>query len=93
MTTRDILGGLSMEEYVETFYDNGTWHSRRQDCIEPFASGATREQLIAIGAEVARWNHVRHVIRDESGGIVEVDVYGTGPYPHRSPVRRIRPNR
>lgn len=49
---------------IETYYQHGTWYNRRHDCDQPFASGESREQLIAIGVEVARWNSLRHVVRD-----------------------------
>jgi hypothetical protein len=96
MTTRRRHGSGSAVELhadVETYYENGTWHTRRRDSAEPFASGANRIQLIAIGVEVARWNGLCHVIRDTDGTIVEVNRYVTGPYPSRSPVTRVRPRR
>jgi hypothetical protein len=62
---------------VETYYRGGSWHSRRGDCIQPFASGSGREELITVGVEVARWNGLRHVIRDTAGAIVEVNIYVT----------------
>ncbi len=46
--------------------------------------------MIAVGAEVARWNGLRHIIWDTDGTIVEVDAYVAGPYPSRSPVSRTR---
>jgi hypothetical protein len=79
--------------YVETYYDHGRWFSRRNDCAEPFQSGSYRERLIAAGAEVARWNHIRHVIRDTTGEIIEIDVYAASPYPPRSPVRHFSRSR
>ncbi|TCN31185.1 hypothetical protein EV644_12960 [Kribbella orskensis] len=93
MTTRtDNASDTAVELHadVETYYDNGTWHTRRCDSAEPFASGASRVRLIAIGVEVARWNGLRHIIRDTDGNIVEVNRYVTGPYPSRSPVTRER---
>jgi hypothetical protein len=76
--------------YVETYYSAGKWYARRNDSEQAFASSSLREWSIAVAAEVARWNHIPHVIRDTDGNIVEIDVYGTGPYPHRSPLRRVR---
>ena len=72
---------------VETYFENGAWHTRRCDSAEPFASGASRSRMIAIGVEIARWNGLCHIIRDLEGHIVEVNRYVTGPYPSRSPAR------
>ncbi|MGH3460694.1 MAG: hypothetical protein ACRDP9_04380 [Kribbellaceae bacterium] len=76
---------------VETSYLRGTWCTRRCDSDQPFASGASRQRLIAIGVEVARWNHLRHIIRDTEGNIVEINTYVSGPYPARSPISREHP--
>ncbi|GAA2806585.1 hypothetical protein [Kribbella solani] len=62
---------------VETYYLDGRWHTRRGDSEKPFASGVSRERMIAIGVEVARWNGFRHVIRDVAGSVVEVSSYDT----------------
>lgn len=55
------------DRYVETYYDDGNWHSRRHDSDRPFASGDVRVEQIAVGAEVARWNQVRHIVRHRDG--------------------------
>lgn len=91
MTVDDREDESIRARFVETYHRDGVWHSRRHDCAEPFASGEGRERIIALGAEVARWNYSRHIIRDRSGAIVEIDLYSAGPYPPRSPIRRIRP--
>ena len=62
---------------VETYFRDGSWHTRRGDCPRPFASGARREQLITAGVDVARWNGLSHIIRDTDGTIVEINVYVT----------------
>jgi hypothetical protein len=62
----------NLESYVETFYQHGRWHTRRRECGQPFASGPSREQMIALGAEVARWNLLQHVIRNTDGTIAEM---------------------
>lgn len=80
--------GNELEAEVETYFGDGQWHTRRGDCAKPFASGASREHLIAIGVEVARWNGFRHVIRDVDGNLVEISLYDHGPYPSRSPISR-----
>ncbi|TCO32741.1 hypothetical protein EV652_104347 [Kribbella steppae] len=64
---------------VETYYRDGSWHTRRGDCTRPFASGTRRDRLITVGVEVARWNGLRHIIRDTDGTIVEVNLYITSP--------------
>ena len=48
---------------VETYFENGVWKNRRPGC-EPFSSGGPRLRQVAIGAEVARWAHAQHIIRD-----------------------------
>jgi len=78
---------FELHSNVETYYQDGRWHTRRCDSDEPFASGASRLRLIAIGVEVARWNGLRHLIRDADGTIAEVNTYLVGPYPSRSPAR------
>jgi hypothetical protein len=74
---------------VETYYDNHIWKNRRGDCERPFSSGPRLRQ-IAIGAEVARWAQASHIIRRTDGTIEEINTYGPGPYPPRSPTRTIR---
>lgn len=75
------------EPFVETYCQDGVWMSRRSDAEEPFSSGGSMNREIAAAAEVARWAQVRHVIRNADGTIAEIDAYGSGPYPHRSPTR------
>lgn len=96
MTTRDdtgLSGDVSLHADVETYHQNGAWHTRRCDSPEPFASGPSRVRLIAIGVEVARWNGLCHIIRDIDGTVAEVNRYTTGPYPSRSPVTTTRVGR
>jgi hypothetical protein len=87
-TTDDVI---ELHADVETYYQNGAWHTRRCDASEPFASGQNRTRLIAIGVEVARWNGLCHIIRDADGTVVELNRYATGPYPSRSPTISSRP--
>jgi len=68
---------------VETYFEDGSWRTRRQDSKAPFASGPSRQQMIAAGAEVARWNQVRHIIRDRDGTVAEVNTYGSAGLPAR----------
>ncbi len=77
---------------VETYSEDGVWKSRRPGCA-PFSAGGPRLRQLAIGAEVARWAQSQHVIRDEAGAIVEINIYNPGPFPPRSPSRTIRPSR
>jgi hypothetical protein len=74
---------------IETYCENGTWKNRRGDCDQPFSSGPRLRQ-IAIGAEVARWARASHIIRGADGTIEEINIYGSGPYPPRSPIKTIR---
>jgi hypothetical protein len=75
---------------VETYYENGVWKNRRLDCDQPFSTGGSMLRQLAEGAEVARWNGARHIVRDTDGAIVETNIYGSGPYPHRSPIKTVR---
>lgn len=75
------------EPFVETYCSDGVWMSRRSDADEPFSSGGSMNREIAAAAEVARWAQIKHVIRNADGTIAEIDTYGSGPYPHRSPTR------
>jgi hypothetical protein len=86
MTPYEPDAAFELHADVETYHRDGRWHTRRRDSLEPFASGANRLRMIAIGVEVARWNGLRHVIRHTDGTIAEVNTYLTGPYPSRSPV-------
>ena len=76
------------DAFVETYCVGGVWMSRRSDADEPFSSGGSMNREIAAAAEVARWAQIKHVIRNADGTIAEVDTYGSGPYPHRSPTRQ-----
>ncbi len=78
------------ERDVETYWDR-TWKTRRVGCDEPFSSGGPRMRQVSIGAEVARWAGVRHLIRNADGSLEEINVYRSGPYPSRSPAKTIRP--
>lgn len=90
MTTRSEKGAGDLHLGVETYFDGDRWHTRRSDSDEPFASGYSRARMIAVGVEVARWNGLRHIIRDADGWVVESNEYVTGPYPSRSPVSSSR---
>lgn len=74
---------------VETYWEQGVWRNRRIGSEQPFSSGGPRLRQLTIGAEVARWAGVRHIIKDPDGQIVETNVYAAGPYPSRSPVEKI----
>ena len=62
MPAADILA--SRVRFVETYRDNGVWKSRRSDSPIPFATGGSRQHQISVGAEVARWHEVEHIVRD-----------------------------
>ena len=68
---------------VETFLRAGKWFNRVTG--EEFSSGPfpTRDQAVAAGrAESLRWGG-DHIIRNQSGRIVERGSYGHGPHPLR----------
>ncbi|TCC37483.1 hypothetical protein E0H75_40820 [Kribbella capetownensis] len=67
----DLARGVPAE-FVETYYVDGAWHSRRHDSRVPFASGDDELDQIALGSQVARWNRLPHIIRTASGDIAEV---------------------
>lgn len=67
----DLASGETAE-FVETYYIDGVWHSRRHDSRVPFASGHDELQQIALGSQVARWNRLPHIIRTASGDIAEI---------------------
>jgi hypothetical protein len=75
---------------IETYCEDGVWKNRWLESGQPLSAGRSRRRQLAIGAEAARWNQGRHLIRDADGAIVEINVYAAGPYPSRSPIRRIR---
>ena len=68
-TTENSTETETAERYVETYYADGVWHSRRHDSEQPFASGEILVEQIAVGAEVARWNQVRHIVRHPDGTV------------------------
>ncbi|MGW5194003.1 hypothetical protein ACWEOO_32440 [Kribbella sp. NPDC004138] len=57
--------------YIETYYADGTWCSRRYDSDIPFAAGDEELEQIALGSQVARWNRLPHIIRAADGSIRE----------------------
>lgn len=73
MTTSRVIEQVAtaapedVKRYIETYYDDGVWHSRRHDSEHPFASGDVLVEQIAVGAEVARWNQVDHILRHPDG--------------------------
>jgi hypothetical protein len=75
---------------VETYYEDGVWKNRRGTTGEPFSTGDSLRRQVAIGAEVARWAQSKHLIRDAEGNLVEINIYGSGPYPPRSPIKTVR---
>jgi hypothetical protein len=64
VSTTEQTSAVPDGAYVETYREHGMWKNRRYDCTLPFSIGRSREQQIAVGAEVARWNQVRHIIRE-----------------------------
>jgi len=65
-----------LENYVETYRENGAWKSRRHDSDEPFSTSASKQREITAASEVARWNQVPHIIRNADGTIAEINTYG-----------------
>lgn len=64
---------------VETFHQDGTWHSRIEGESQPFASGGTKAEQIEQGRERARADQVEHIIKNEDGQISERHSHGHDP--------------
>ena len=69
---RDPLAGAAAEGFIETYYRDGAWHSRRHDSESPFSSGGDELDQIALGSQVARWNRLPHIVRTATGEIAEI---------------------
>ncbi|MEU4191738.1 hypothetical protein AB0E69_07570 [Kribbella sp. NPDC026611] len=68
--TQEPLAGA--DGFIETYYRDGGWHSRRHDSESPFSSGEDELDQIALGSQVARWNRLPHIVRTTTGSIAEV---------------------
>ena len=60
------------EGFIETYYRNGAWHSRRYDSEVPFSTSRDELDQIALGSQVARWNRLPHIVRTTAGEIAEI---------------------
>ena len=56
---------------VETYEQDGAWHSRVVGHPRPFASGGTMDEQIEIGRERALAESAEYVLHDEDGRVVE----------------------
>jgi hypothetical protein len=65
---------------IETYYDNGTWRSRRQGSSRAFSTGGTKAQQVAKGREAARKDGTEHIIKNRDGTISERNSYGDDPH-------------
>ena len=68
-----------MQGDVETYHENGAWHSRIQGQVEPFATGGTKDEQVAKGRQRAQADKVEHIIKKEDGTIGERNSYGNDP--------------
>jgi hypothetical protein len=71
----DMVGGTPDPmpgSFIETYYADGAWHSRRHDADAPFASDEDKLDQIAAGTQVARWNNLPHIVRTRTGAIAEI---------------------
>lgn len=65
---------------IETYHENGRWHSRREGTGEaPFSSSATKDEAVRAGRDRARELKVEHIIKNMDGTIAEKNSYGNDP--------------
>ncbi|MFC0623308.1 hypothetical protein [Kribbella deserti] len=60
---------------IETYYEAGVWKCRRAQAAEPFATGADKDEILALGATVARWCGVDHLVVNADGVLIEQNSY------------------
>ena len=72
---------MSSGRDVETYYANGVWKNRSAGSRPATLCRGLDAAAARGGAEVARWNQARHVIRDTNGTILEINSFGSGRYP------------
>lgn len=65
---------------VETYYELGTWQSRRQGMYElVFGVAPTKEEAVRLGRERALQLGVEHIIKNQDGTIGQRNSYGNDP--------------
>lgn len=65
---------------VETYYELGTWQSRREAMNEVvFGMAATKEEAVRLGRERAIRLGVEHIIKNQDGTIGQKNSYGNDP--------------
>jgi hypothetical protein len=64
---------------IQTFYEDGQWHSRVEGQEGLLRSYEDKEAAVAHGARVARDRKVEHIIKELDGTIGERNNYGHDP--------------
>ncbi|MBT0769076.1 DUF2188 domain-containing protein [Kineosporia sp. J2-2] len=64
---------------VETYHQDGNWHSRIEGQTAPFATGGTKDEQVGQGRDRARADRVEHIVKDQNGQITEKHTYGDDP--------------
>ncbi|ADB33025.1 hypothetical protein Kfla_3974 [Kribbella flavida DSM 17836] len=65
---------------VETYYAMGAWHSRIEGEASPFATGGTKAEQVATGAEEARRRRCDHIIKNAYGRVDDQHSYRRSPH-------------
>ena len=64
---------------VETYHQDGAWHSRIQGETAPFHTSETKAAETETGRAEARKRKVEHIIKNLDGTIGERNTYGHDP--------------
>ena len=68
-----------MQSDIETYYEDGTWKSKREGNERAFGTGGSKEEAVAHGREAAQKDHVEHIIKNQDGTISVKNSYGNDP--------------
>jgi len=63
--------GTQVRGDVNTYFQDGMWHSRIQGEGQPFSSSPRQERAIEAGRERAQRDKVEHIVRNMNGLISE----------------------
>ncbi|TSD62815.1 DUF2188 domain-containing protein [Aeromicrobium piscarium] len=64
---------------IDTYYEDGTWKSRRQGSSRAFSAGGTKAEQQANGRAAAKRDEVEHFIKKKDGTIGAKNSYGNDP--------------
>lgn len=74
---------MSRTPAVETYYEEGKWHNRVQNRLEPYTTHDTKEEAEELGRLVAIELKCEHIVKTKDGKIEKRNSYGNDPYPPR----------